>query len=88
MTFYYLQSQKMVYSSIVPLLRELFLLVSKNTLTEFAISPLEHLPVYGHRDIARTKLQDILRRIFMFKVTGSWSKVELWSDHDVATRPW
>ena len=37
-----------------------------------------------HRDLARTKAYVIFIRIFMFKVTGSRSKVEPWSDHDIA----
>ena len=44
----------------------------------------ELLPAYSHRDLVRTKFYVILRRIFMFKVTGSRSKVEPGSDHDVA----
>ena len=36
----------------------------------------ELLPVYGHRDLAWTTFYVIFRRIFMFKVTGSRSKVE------------
>ena len=42
------------------------------------------LPVYGHRDLAWTKSYVIFIRIFMFRVIGSRSKVEPWSDHDVA----
>ena len=42
------------------------------------------LPVYGHRHLARTKSYVIVIRIFMFRVTGSRSKVEPWPDHDVA----
>ena len=38
----------------------------RNICTQF-----ELLPVYGHRDLARTKSYVIFRRIFMFKVTGS-----------------
>ena len=44
----------------------------------------ELLLAYGHRNLARTKSYVIFRRIFMFKVTGSRSKVEPGSDHDVA----
>ena len=51
----------------------------RNICTQF-----ELLPVYGHRDLARTKSYVIFRRIFMFKVTGPRSKVEPRSDHDVA----
>ena len=39
----------------------------------------ELLPVYGNRDLARTKYYTIFIRIFMFKVTGSRSNVEPWS---------
>ena len=52
---------------------------SRNICAQF-----ELLQVYGHRDIAWTKSYVIFRRIFMFKVTGSRSKVEPRSDHDVA----
>ena len=44
----------------------------------------ELLPGYGNRDLARTKSYVIFIRIFMFEVTESRSKVEPWSDHDVA----
>ena len=44
----------------------------------------ELLPVYSHRDLIRTKFYVILRRIFMFKVTGSRPKVAPGSDYDVA----
>ena len=51
----------------------------RNICTKF-----ELLPVYGHRDLAWTKFYVIFRRNFIFRVTGSRSKVKPWSDHDVA----
>ena len=44
----------------------------------------ELFSVYSDRDLARTKFYVIFRRILMFKITGSRSKVEPESDHDVA----
>ena len=51
----------------------------RNICTKFQL-----FPVYGSRDLARTKFYFIFRRFFMFKVTGSRSKVEPRSDYDVA----
>ena len=45
---------------------------------------LELLPVYGYRDLARTKCMSTFRRTSMLTVTGSMSKVEPGSNHDVA----